>query len=110
MYECLLYILASFCATKKYFNIVLLLKFRNFTSYKLLIFFNIYFISDENKLNTLFAVFSYLRNPVILYALIRFCIKDIKRDNNPLSIFIIGTGNGSKSLLSSGIPYLQLDK
>ncbi len=70
----------------------------------------IYLVADQDYLDSLLAVFSYLLEPVVFYAFKRLVVVQIKGYDDPLGTLIVRTGDGPESFLSSCVPDLQLNQ
>ncbi len=86
------------------------LKLSNFCPNEVLFRWFVNFIADQDNLYTLLSVFSNFLEPVVFDALKGLIVMYIECDNDALGVFVVGTGNGPKPLLSCGVPDLQLDK
>lgn len=68
----------------------------------------IYFIAYDEELNIFFCIFFDLIQPELLDVLQGFAYTKIEDEDDTLSAFIIGTGYGTETFLTSSVPNLQL--
>lgn len=71
--------------------------------------FEIRLVSDQEEDGILFSIHLHFIHPKLNNAIKRGDIGNIENEENTLTASVIGTCDGSKSLLSSSIPDLKLD-
>ena len=81
-----------------------------FWSQAFLLLESIEFVTNQSDLDPLLTELIDLLEPVVLDAFEGFTVMDVKSDNYSLSIFVVGTGDSPKPLLSCGVPDLKFDK
>ena len=81
-------------------------KFFSLLIWNLSLILQILFVSNENSRNVFLSMLINFAHPLWNFRE-RLSVRDIIGDNNAVSTFVITTGDGLESLLTSGIPDLQ---
>ena len=66
-------------------------------------------VCGHDDLDLIFGVLLDLLEPEVLQVLKGLLDFEVKDQHDALRIFVVGTGNGPETFLTSGIPYLHLD-